>query len=59
MQACYANFTKSGDPNGTGLPVWPHANEGAEMHYMVWDVQPQVVLDQNRARYILHEQLNR
>jgi para-nitrobenzyl esterase len=50
MQAYYANFVVTGDPNGPGLPAWPRANDGAEMQYLVWDVTPEVQVDRNRAR---------
>lgn len=55
MQGYYANFVMRGDPNGPGLPEWPRANEGEEMAYMVWDVRPQVLVDQHRARYEFHK----
>ena len=28
MQGYFANFVKTGDPNGPGLPTWPAANRG-------------------------------
>ena len=59
MQGYYANFVKTGDPNGPGLPEWPKANEGAEMQYMVWDVVPHVEVDQHRARHEFQERLNK
>lgn len=55
MQGYYANFVKTGNPNGPGLPIWPRANEGPESQYMVWDVQPQVVVDRHRPRYEFHD----
>ncbi|MCA9914150.1 MAG: carboxylesterase family protein, partial [Anaerolineae bacterium] len=58
MQGYYANFIKTGDPNGDGLPDWPNASEGAEMRYMVWDVQPTVKVDSHRERYIFLDRIS-
>ncbi|HAJ36951.1 MAG TPA: hypothetical protein DCL15_14815 [Chloroflexi bacterium] len=55
MQGYYANFIKSGNPNGAGLPPWPRLDEGEEEQYMVWDVHPHVRVERNRARYAFHD----
>jgi len=51
MQNYFANFIKTGNPNGKGLPQWPAANKGDKVQVMHIDVhtvaKPEVV----RARY--------
>jgi para-nitrobenzyl esterase len=45
--AYFANFIKTGDPNGPGLPVWPTYGTGQKM---VLDAAPYPVLDTTGAR---------
>ncbi len=39
-EAYFANFVKTGDPNGAGLPDWPAAYSGDTVRIMVLDVRP-------------------
>lgn len=56
MQAYFANFIKTGNPNGAGLPTWPVLKPGAGGQLLRLDVQTQAVPDQTRARYQYLEQ---
>jgi para-nitrobenzyl esterase len=55
MQVCYANFVKTGDPNGEGVPTWPAANGGGAVQVMRWDVESKVEPECNRQRYLFHD----
>ena len=48
MQEYFANFIKTGDPNGKGLPAWPLFKAGQKL---VIDVQTRAVPAVERARY--------
>jgi len=50
MEAYFANFIKTGDPNGQGLLTWPTTRPGMP-RIMVIDVTPRVEDDQHAARY--------
>ncbi len=39
MSAYWANFARTGNPNGPGLPVWP-AYQGADKKIMMLDLKP-------------------
>lgn len=48
MQDYFANFIKTGNPNGKGLPNWPKFGEGQRI---VIDVNTHAEADKRRARY--------
>jgi para-nitrobenzyl esterase len=52
MQAYFANFVKTGNPNGTGLPQWPAASSGATAQFMRIDVDSHAEADRTRERYM-------
>ena len=55
MQAYFANFIKTGNPNGAGLPPWPAASQSGGQVLRL-DVTTQAEPDQTRARYLFLEQ---
>jgi para-nitrobenzyl esterase len=53
----FANFIKTGDPNGPGLPKWPALNTGNGEQVMHIDVTSKAEPDTHRARYELLDSL--
>src|SRR5260370_1254267 len=51
MQDYFANFIKSGDPNGSGLPEWPTVKGGKPAQVMHININPRTELEQPRDRY--------
>ena len=52
MQGYFANFVKTGNPNGPGLPQWPAANNGATTQFMRLDVDSRAEAEKTRERYL-------
>jgi para-nitrobenzyl esterase len=57
MQSYFANFIKTGNPNGTGLATWPDAKTGGSGQILRLDVITRAEPEQHRARYLLLDQL--
>ena len=51
MMSYWANFARSGDPNGPGLPPWPRYGPEGGFQVMHLDVKSQAAPDTLRARY--------
>ena len=59
MQNYFANFIKTGNPNGNGLPKWSSVvvgDKGADV--MQIDVNTRSEMERNRGRYIFLDQLS-
>ncbi|HWI59420.1 MAG TPA: carboxylesterase family protein [Bacillota bacterium] len=56
MQSYFANFIKTGNPNGKGLPDWPAMNQGKAVRFMHLDVESRSETEQHRDRYLFLDQ---
>ena len=57
MQAYFANFIKTGNPNGANLPNWPATKTSKPVPVMRIDVKTVLEKDAHEARYKLLEQI--
>lgn len=55
MEDYFANFIKSGNPNGKGLPNWPVNKRGEKNWEMYINVQTQAREESGRERYLFHD----
>jgi para-nitrobenzyl esterase len=53
MSAYWANFAKTGDPNGAGLPQWPAYDAKDDFAVMYFNAQSKAQPDKDRARFLL------
>jgi para-nitrobenzyl esterase len=59
MQGYFANFIKTANPNGRGLPKWPAMGKSDQVSFMRLEVQPQPEIEQHRDRYLFLDQRKR
>ena len=56
MQAFFANFIKTGNPNGLGVPEWPAVDNSKGVRVMHIDVDTHAHRDNTSERYLFLEQ---
>jgi para-nitrobenzyl esterase len=54
----FANFVKTGNPNGPGLPTWPAASQSESVQIMRIDADTHLQPENHRARYLLLEKFS-
>ena len=57
MRAYFANFVKTGNPNGAGLPAWPASNASTPSAYLRIDVETKAETEKHQKRYQLLDSL--
>lgn len=56
MQTYFANFIKTGNPNGSGVPAWSAVGKETPVQVMHIDVNTRQQPEQTRARYLFLDQ---
>ena len=59
MQTFFANFIKTGNPNGVGVPLWPAVKMNGPAPVMHIDVHTRVETEKNRDRYLFLDKLSK
>ena len=57
MENYFANFIKTGNPNGSGLPKWKPNTNGSKVMFMNIDVDSKLQSETNRDRYLFLDKL--
>jgi para-nitrobenzyl esterase len=57
MEQYFANFIKTGNPNGSDLPKWPAANSGDAVQFLQIDVDTRARKAQHEGRYRILDKL--
>ena len=52
LQGYFANFIKTGDPNGKGVPEWKALTTAEPIYFMFLDTNPRSEVEKTRARYL-------
>ena len=57
MQEYFANFIKTANPNGAGLPEWPAVTDTKNVQYINIDVDTKLETEKNRERYLFLDKM--
>ncbi|QRR02493.1 carboxylesterase/lipase family protein [Dyadobacter sandarakinus] len=57
MQEYFANFIKTHNPNGKGLPEWKPVKAEGDAPYMYIDVDTRLETDKHKGRYLLMDEM--
>jgi len=57
MENYFANFIKTGNPNGKGLPKWEPNTNGSKVKFMNIDVNAKLETESDRGRYLFLDKI--